>query len=533
MSDPRGHLSGISRGGRIEIFRHLFASIAEEMGVTLQRAAYSPNIKERLDYSCALFDTSGELIAQAMHIPVHLGALGAAVAHATCELEPKPGDVVVLNDPFAGGSHLPDVTMVMPMFAEIGGAPELVGFAANRAHHADVGGMTPGSMPSGTSIFQEGIRIPPVRLVKAGELDQEIFRLLLANVRGPEERRGDLRAQHASCRVGARRYVELLARFGREEVLAARDELLAYSARSMQHILAELPDGDYAFEDVLDDDGHGARDLPLRVTIRIRGDRAEIDFAGTAPACRGCVNATRAVTVACVHYAFHCLAAGDIPANEGAIRPLEIRIPKGSLLDARYPHAVVAGNVETSQRVVDVLLGALAQAAPTRIPAASSGSMNTITLGGNTSAGGRQGEWSYVETLGGGMGGRPDRPGLSGVHTHMTNTRNTPVEALEHAYPLRVRTYRLREASGGAGRNAGGNGLIREIEALAPCEGSLLAERRRTSPYGLSGGQPGSPGRDTIRRREGAEETLPSKCNLHLEPGDVLRIETPGGGGHG
>jgi len=407
----------------------------------------------------------------------------------------------------------------------------LIGYAANRAHHADVGGMSPGSMPSSTSIYQEGLRIPPVKLMKRGSFDDSVLALILANVRGATERLGDLRAQVAANAIGARRMVELLDRYGREEIHTARDELLDYSQRAMGEVIAAIPDGIYRFVDYLDDDGHGGEPVRIEAAIAIEGARATIDFSGSAPPSAGSINAVEAVTLACVHYVFACLAHGGVPANEGATRPIEVRIPRPSVLAAAHPSAVVAGNIETSQRVVDVLLGALAQACPDRIPAASCGTMSNITLGGIHPATGA--EWSYVETLGGGMGGRPGSPGLSGIHTHMTNTQNTPIEALEHAYPLRVRCYHLRVGSGGNGVNPGGDGLVREILALAACDGSILSERRTNRPYGLHGGEPGACGENLLIRASGQRVPLPGKTNLSLDAGDSLRISTPGGGGWG
>ncbi len=511
----------------LELANHRLAAIAEEMGVVLGRTALSPNIKERRDYSCAVFDAAGGLVAHAAHIPVHLGSTPLSVRAAMAAVRMAPGDVVVLNDPFAGGTHLPDVTVVAPVYLPGGRRP--FAYVADRAHHADIGGMEPGSMPVGTDIFQEGVRIPPIRLVARDRPVDDVLALFLANTRVPYERRGDLDAQCAALRVGATRLRELARRVGGGHRLA-RDfrSLQDHAERLMRAMLRGLPAGTYRATDLLDDDGHGARRLPIRVAVTIRGGRVRVDFSGTAPQVRGPVNANLAVTRSAVLYVFGALAGGTIPTNDGMARPIEIVAPEGTLVNARSPAAVAGGNVETSQRIVDVLLRALAKAAPDRVPAASTGSMNNVALGGLVD--GRP--FAYYETLAGGAGGGPGVPGASATHTHMTNTMNTPIEALEAYYPLRVRCYALRPGSGGRGRWRGGDGLVREVELLADARVTLLTERRVIPPYGLSGGAPGMRGRNVLIRRRRAYK-LPGKITLDMHPGDRLRVETPGGGGFG
>ena len=512
-----------------EIFKNRFVSIAEEMGATLCRASFSPNIKERLDYSCAVYDASGETIAQGDHMPVHLGAMPMSVRAAIDHARLEPGDVVVLNDPFRGGTHLPDLTMVSPVF--LGRQPRPAFYVANRAHHSDVGGMSPGSMPLAREIFQEGLIVPPVRLVRRGRIVADVLALLLANVRTPDEREGDLTAQIAANRVGDARLRELVAHYGRRRVAAHAAAAQDYTERVVRATIAAIPDGDYRFEDALDDDGFGHGPLWLRATVRVRGDGAEVDFAGTAPQTEGGVNANLAITVSACLYVFRCLVRDDVLYNSGIGRAVRVMAPEGTLVNARRPAAVAAGNVECSQRITDVVLGALAQAIPDRVPAASQGTMNNVTLGGTDPRSGAR--FAYYETLGGGMGGRRGLAGLSGVHTHMSNSRNTPVEAIEHYLPVRIRQYRLRPGSGGAGAYPGGDGLIREYEALAPMNVTVLSDRRRRPPYGALGGQAGSCGHNSVVWADGREEALPGKVRLHLDPHDRLRIATPGGGGYG
>jgi N-methylhydantoinase B len=501
----------------LEIYRALFTSVAEEMGVALRRTAFSPNIKERRDYSCAVFDAAGRVIAQGDHMPVHLGSMPMAVAAALAEIDLVDGDVVALNDPFAGGTHLPDVTLVMP----VSSGKKILFYVANRAHHADIGGATPGSMGLATDIYGEGIRIPPIRLVRGGKLDADTMRLLLANVRGNVERRGDFDAQIGSLKTGASRLLEIVERRGEKEAAEYASQLIDYSARLMRHTIASIPDGSYEAEDALDDDGVDDREVPIRVRITIKGERALVDFTGSAPQVAGPINAVEAITVSAVSYVFRCLVGGEVPASAGLMEPIEVISPSGTVVNANPPASVAGGNVETSQRIVDTLFRALAQGLPDRIPAASQGTMNNLTIGGIDRSGL---EFSYYETVAGGMGARPTADGMSGVHTHMTNSLNTPAEALEYAYPLRVREYRLRKGSGGAGKWRGGDGVIREIETLVPARMSLLCDRRKRAPYGLFGGKDGAPGKNG---------KLPSKGSHELKAGDRIRIETPGGGGWG
>jgi N-methylhydantoinase B/oxoprolinase/acetone carboxylase alpha subunit len=475
-----------------------------------------------------VFDASGATVAQGDHLPVHLGAMPLSVAAAVASLPLDPGDTVILNDPYRGGTHLPDITMVTPVFLRGGRRPAY--FVANRAHHSDVGGSAPGSMPLASELFQEGVVIPPVKLVRRGRLDRDVLSLILANVRTPAEREGDLTAQLASNAIGRRRLLEITEKYGCGMVSGRMRDLQDYSESILRRALAALPRGDYRFEDRMDDDRPGGRPVRIRVAIRLRRGSAVVDFSGTDAQTEGNINANFAVTLSATLYVFRCLVPGDVPFNAGLLRPIRVVAPEGSLVNARPPAAVAGGNVETSQRVTDVLLGALAQAAPGRVPAASQGTMNNITFGGVHPATGRA--FAYYETVGGGMGAGPERDGLSGVHTHMTNTRNTPIEALEHVLPLRLLRYRLRTGSGGRGRRSGGDGIVREFEFLAPGRVNILSERRRFAPYGLEGGEPGRPGRNTLL--QGVKRIdLGSKASVSVRPGDRLVVETPGGGGYG
>lgn len=511
---------------RLAIFSNLFRSIADEMGVTMERTAYSPNIKERLDFSCALFSPEGEMVAQAAHIPVHLGSMPLSVQAALARFDTfYPGDIVLLNDPYMGGTHLPDITMVAPLFS----GDHLIAFAASRAHHNDIGGTAPGSMPLATDIFQEGLRIPPVKLYSKGTLNQDLFDLLLANVRVPRERRADLDAQVASVRRAAVRMEEIVQKYGRSLVLEQMNELMRYTERLMRNAISGIPDGQYTGTDVMDDDGLGTENIPIHLTLHIHGDEATLDFSKTAFQVAGPINCVFAVTLSAVAYAFRCLLEPDAPTNGGTFRAFTVKAPEGTVVNATFPAPVSAGNVETSQRIVDVVLGALAQALPQYIPAASCGTMNNLAVGGYSQAGE---PFAYYETMGGGMGAHSEGNGCSTVQTHMTNTKNTPIEAMEMAYPFLVRRYAVRRGSGGKGRFTGGDGIVRELEALSPCEATLVTERRTSSPYGLQGGEPGSPGVNHWWRN-GAWTVLPPKIQIRLEPGDRLLIETPGGGGFG
>jgi len=526
----------------LSIFNHLFASVAEEMGVTLGRAGYSPNIKERLDYSCAVFLGDGRMLAQAAHIPVHLGAMPASVRAAVVACAPfRPGDVVILNDPYLGGTHLPDVTLVSPVFVDVAAAGERHPdfFVASRAHHADVGGMAPGSMPLSTELYQEGVIIPPLRLVDGGERNEAVWQLILRNVRTPAERDGDLAAQLAAHMTGARRLSQITDRYGLEEMLNQANRLLDYAERLTRAAIRQIPSAPtgtaYTFCDYLDDDGHERASIPIQVAISVDEDQLLVDFAGTAPAVQGNLNAVPAIVHSAVAYCMRCAALAllqaEVPMNEGAFAPMTIHIPPGSLLDPRPPHAVAAGNVETSQRIVDVVFGALAEALPELIPAASQGTMNNLTFGGvypnRTASSGET--FAYYETIGGGIGAGPHARGGHGMHAHMSNTLNTPVEALEYAFPLRLQRYALREDSGGSGRHQGGDGLVRAIRFLSPVTVTITSERRERPPYGLKGGGSGAAGRNLLIR-DGEERALQSKVQLELEAGDVLRLETPGGG---
>lgn len=511
----------------LDVFKNVFLAVAEEMGVTLRRTGFSPNIKERLDYSCALYDARGETIAQGDHMPVHLGAMPMSVRAAIDAGPMAPGDMVLLNDPFHGGTHLPDVTLVAPIF--LGGRRPAF-YVANRAHHSDIGGMSPGSMPLSREIYQEGLILPPVRIMRRGRIVDDMRSILLANVRTPDEREGDLAAQIAANRMGERRVREAAARYGPARLAEAAVALQDYTARVVRAAIRAIPDGTYSFEDALDDDGISDAPVGIRASLRIAGGTATIDFAGSAPQVTGSVNANLAITRSACFYCFRCLVPHDVLYNAGIDRCVRVVTPEGTVVNARRPAAVAGGNVETSQRIVDVVLGALGQAVPERVPAGGQGTMNNITIGGTDPRTGRA--FAYYETLGGGMGGRNGLPGLSGVHTHMSNTRNTPIEALEHDLPVRIREYRLRRDSGGAGRFPGGEGLVREYEMLADVAVTVLSERRERPPSGLAGGRPGDCGRNTLIR-DGREKRLPGKFALRLRPGDRLRIETPGGGGWG
>jgi N-methylhydantoinase B len=565
----------------LEIFKNLYHSIAEEMGAALRRTAFSPNIKERRDYSCAVFDGAGEVIAMGDHMPVHLGSMPMSVRAAidACAMGGgtmpgggmEPGDVVMLNDPFRGGTHLPDITLVAPVYVSPAGGAQgkrrqhstsLRGrgfgghmspahtrpdfYVASRAHHADVGGAFAGSMGLCREIYQEGVRIPPVKLMRRGEMNSDVLGLLLNNVRTPEEREGDLGAQIAACHTGIERLREVCARYGVERTRGAAADLLEYSEELMRAFLRSVPAGEYRAQDFLDGDGIGERPIKIAVTVKVResdganparkrprpmGQMVTVDFTGSDPQVEGSVNAVAAITFSACFYVFRCLLAEDVPAAAGLMRPIEVIAPEGTIVNARPPAAVAGGNVETSQRIVDVVLRALAQAIPDRIPAAASGTMNNLTIGGIDP---RTGEpFAYYETVAGGMGARPGKAGVSGVHTHMTNSLNTPAEALEYAYPLRVRKYSLRAGSGGEGKYRGGDGIVREIEVLTDCEVTLLADRRSRGPWGLCGGADGAPGRTFITRGDGSVEEMPAKFSARLRSGERITIETPGAGGWG
>ena len=481
----------------------------EEMGAVLIRASHSANIKERRDCSTALFDASGEMVMQAEHIPVHLGSMPEAVA-AVIDLEQRPGEAWMLNDPFRGGTHLPDITVISPVFD----SGVLLGFAASRAHHADVGGPTPGGMPAdSTTLEDEGVVIPPT---PAGSHELEE---LAARMRSPRQRLADLRAQRAANRIGELRLAELARRHGLDELREGMAEILSYAERRMRTALAEVPDGTYEAEDVMEADAEGqARDVGLRVAARVDGDELSLDFSGTDQQVPGNLNCPLSVTKSAAFFAVRVLTDPDAPPSAGAYRPISVEAPSGCLLNARAPAAVAAGNVETSSRVADLVIAALGGARP--VPAQGQGTMNNLTLAGEG--------FTYYETIGGGQGACPEADGPSAVHVAMSNTLNTPVEALETEFPLRVRELSIRRGSGGAGRHRGGEGIAREIEALAPMRFTLITERRRHPPRGREGGADGAAGSNLL-----AGEELPSKTKGELRTGDVLRIETPGGGGYG
>ena len=500
----------------LSVLASALAGIAEEMGAVLIRGSYSSNIKERRDCSTALFDAGGLMVAQAEHMPVHLGAMPEAVA-AIMTRDPEPGDVFAINDPYSGGTHLPDITLVSPVSAD----GETVGYAVTRAHHSDVGGMRPGSMPSDSrEIYQEGIVIPPVRLVRGGEYVEDVLDLLLANVRTPDIRRGDLRAQIAANNIAEERVRELMDRRGRETVLAAFEEVVSYAEKRTREAIRELPDGEHSAEDFMEGDGVTDEDIPIRATVTVEGDSMTMDLTETADAVAGNINCPLPVTRSACYFALRVLLPKDIPANAGTYVPLKIETRKGSLVNAAYPSAVVAGNVETSNRIADVVLAALSGFAPERIPAQGQGTMNNVIIGDPG--------WTYYETIGGGQGAGADGPGPSGVHIGMSNTLNTPIEALELEYPMRIERYELRYDSGGAGDNRGGDGIVRSVRLLRPASLSLLTDRRRHPPQGMEGGEPGEVGRNLLD-----DEELPPKVSREVEEGDVVTVETPGGGGYG
>ena len=541
----------------IQILNKRISAVAEEMGIVLQRSALSANIKERRDFSCAVFDGKGRILGQAAHIPVHLGAMPDTITKIRRKFCLKPGEIVITNDPFAGGTHLPDITLIAPVFpAEIEQGvhgddirkqlahenekqyhdsvqdPDF--YLVVRAHHADVGGKYPGSMSLTRSLEDEGVYISPGIIGKGWQFDQDRLLAIVSRMRGPSEREGDLRAQLAALKRGRSRLLSIMEQQDRSTFLDGITGLLSYGRRFMEATIARIPDGIYRFTDFLDDDGADSEKLPISVTLTVNGKEVIVDFSESADQAVTCLNATRSVTCSAVYYCFFCLVGEGYPVNSGSLEPVKIITRAGSLLDPLPPAPVAAGNVETSQRIVDALFGALVQAIPSRIPAASCGSMNNVAIGGIDDA---SGEFTYYETIGGGMGARPDSNGLSGVQVHMTNTLNTPVEALEQIYPFIIERYGLRRGSGGAGKNRGGDGIIRSYRFLKDVSVSLLTERRRLSPYGLSGGSPGktgenlliSQGRDALE----AQKLLPGKCQFQAAAGDVLEIRTPGGGGFG
>lgn len=517
---------------RLEVFHHLFAAAAEEMGVSLMRSAFSPNIKERRDFSCALFDGEGRMIGQAAHLPVHLGAAPLSVAAAMERIEMAPGDAVLLNDPYLGGTHLPDLTLVSPVFLPGSARPDF--FCANRAHHADVGGQNPGSMAPARDVHGEGLRIPPVRLVRSGELEPELLALVLANMRVPREREGDLLAQWAANQVGAQRLTEMAREHGAAEVRRRAAQLMEWTDELAGALIASLPEGEWSFEDELEERTHAGADRAfVRVRVSRSGERLTFDFRATDDALAGSVNCTRAVAVAAVFYVLRLFLPPGTPTNDGVLRRVRIETRPGSLVDARYPSPVAAGNVETSQRIVDALLGALAQALPDRVPAASAGTMSNLTFGAGGGEGDRE-AFAYYETIAGGAGGGPAGPGAHAVQTHMTNTRNTPIEALESELPVRLLAFTVRRGSGGAGSRRGGDGIEKRLLFLEDAHVGWVAERQERGPWGLAGGGAGSPGGAALRAHgESEDRPLAGKLSLEVRAGSELHLRTPGGGGFG
>ena len=513
----------MSAGARLEVFHHLFAAAAEEMGVSLMRSAFSPNIKERRDFSCAIFDAQGNMIAQAAHLPVHLGSAPASLAAVRSALDLGPGDVAALNDPYEGGTHLPDVTLVSPVFLTGQRAPDY--YCLDRAHHADVGGAFPGSMAPARDVHGEGLRLPPVRLVRGGAVDRDLLRLVLANVRVPAEREADLMAQWAANRVGERRLRAMVEEHGAAAVARHARGLCDWTDRLVGELVRGLPERTARFEDTLEGpDGP----LGLRLAIRRERDGLTFDFRDCDPQSEGPVNTVRAVTVSAVFYLLRLLLPQGTPANAGVLRRVRILTAPGTLCDARYPAPVAAGNVETSQRLVDVGLGALAELLPDSVPAASAGTMSNLTFGAP------DGRFAYYETVAGGAGAGPEGGGAHAVQTHMTNTRNTPIEALENELPVRVLSQTVRRGSGGLGARRGGDGVVKRLAFLEDVRVGWIAERQASGPWGLEGGGPGRPGGARVRRAgERRDRPLAGKAALELPAGSELEVRTPGGGGHG
>ena len=502
----------------LSIFASRLNALCDEMGASLQRSAFSPNIKDRLDFSCAIFDAAGQLCAQAAHIPVHLGSMAFAMVDLTQACQWQPGDILIVNDPYLGGTHLPDVTLIAPVFHDA----ELMGFVANRAHHANIGASSPGSMPIASQLHEEGVVVPPSLLLRDGRLRESLLESLCgkSDVRG----RGDVYAQISCCEVGVKRLQQLLQALGNESFRDLVAELNAYGESLALQEWSSITDGVYCFSDLMDDDGMGQMDIPIRITLTIKQGRITADFNGTAEQVRGNINCPLSVTAAAVYYCLRCLLPEYAPACAGTFRPIELLAPQGSLVNAKRPAAVAAGNVETSSRIVDVVFGALAKALPQRIPAASQGTMNNLAMGSTGDA--DNGAWDYYETLAGGSGAGPQGDGLSARQTHMTNTLNTPVESIESHYPIRVTRYQVRRESGGAGQYRGGDGVIREFEFLAPAQATLLTERRCRGPWGLRGAEEGKAGQNWLNGQR-----LSAKSQVTLKTGDRLTLMTPGGGG--
>lgn len=511
----------------LEIFKNQLTAVAEEMGTSLIRSAFSANIKERRDLSCALFNSEGEMIAQAAHIPVHLGSMSFSTKAILDEGSVGNGDIFILNDPFRGGTHLPDITCIEPFFVN----DRLEFLLASRAHHADVGGKTPGSMPLSTSIHEEGIIIPPTRICKNGKFNEKLFNSIINQTRNPEEREGDFRAQLSSLKTGRKRLSEIIDKYSISKIKSASESLLDYSEKIMRKTIDEIPDGTYEFKDYLDDDGAGTEDIKIQVKVEVKKSDALVDFQGSSKNVKGCLNTPLSVTTAAVIYCFQCLAPDELPLNSGPLRAIKVKVDDDSILNAKYPSAVAGGNVETSQRVVDVVFGALSKAVPEKIQAASAGTMNNITFGGINTAPGTN--FTYYETLGGGMGGRKGFNGVNAVQTHMTNTLNTPIESLERELPVMIESYSIRYGSGGSGKYSGGNGLVREYRFLQKSEVTLITERRRNSPWGVKGGKNGLKGKNILVDSNGRSKEIHAKCSFQVNKDEIVRIETPGGGGWG
>ncbi len=535
MGRVRRSASGARRSARLEAHHHLFVAIAEEMGAALQRSAFSPNIKERRDFSCALFDARGRMTAHAAHIPVHLGALPLSVAEVLRSVELAPGDAVLLNDPYRGGTHLPDVTLVSPIFVGRGARPTFL--CANRAHHADIGGASPGSMAPFDDVHAEGLRIPPLKLVERGRLREDVLALVLANVRAPHERRADFLAQLSANHVAAARVASLAASHGARELVRSSDELIAWTAKLAAERIASWPAGGAKFEDSLEAANEGGAPVAIRVELARRGGKLVFDFSASDDAVGGGLNATRAVTVAAVFYCLRLFLPPETPTNEGLLEPVSIVTRPGSVVDARYPSPVAAGNVETSQRLVDVVLGAfsrwLARAGSADVPAASAGTMSNLAFGVQGELGERAAALTYYETIAGGAGASRGRDGASAVQTHMTNTRNTPIEALEQRFKARVVRCTVRRGSGGAGAARGGDGTSKHWLFLAPAQVSWIADRARRGPWGLAGGGAGATGSARVEFADGTRRELAPRTSFTLAAGDRLELETPGGGGFG
>ncbi len=506
----------------LSLFSNRLAAICDEMGAILQRAAFSPNIRDRLDYSCAVFDANGHLCAQAAHIPVHLGSMAFAMQSIISRFDWQPDDMVIVNDPYLGGTHLPDVTLITPVIEK----NQLLAFVANRAHHADIGADSPGSMPISSTLEEEGLIIPPEYLVRNGQLDNAMMDILLGATRQPQTMQGDIAAQMSANRTGCQRVQSMISERGNKLFAQALEELNDYGERLAKPVYQQIPDGEYCFTDYMDDDGQGQQRIPITVRVSVQSEHIHIDFTGTSTQVAGNINCPLSVAAAAVYYVFRCLLPAHTPACAGTFRAIELTAPKSSLVNASRPAAVAAGNVETSTRIVDVVMGALLQAIPEKLAAASHGSMNNVAMGFMGDS--EQSAWDYYETIGGGMGASVNAHGLNAVQTHMTNTLNTPVEVLETSYPLRIKQYAIRKGSGGIGKNNGGDGIIREYEFTYKANVTLLTERRQLPPWGVDNGGQAKPGKNSLNEKE-----LPAKISVQVKQGDCLKIETPGGGAWG